>query len=91
MANLSRKEACNILEKYTDISLCKDVIEAHNMAIDALSKTCKNCLNSNPHMVKTIDGKKCTFCDNLQIYMEIDKPRDNVNGCWFSMWENSRN
>lgn len=91
MANLSRKEACNILEKYTDVSMNKDVIEAHNMAIDALRKTCKNCLNSNPHMTKSIDGEKCTYCDNLQMYMEIDKPRDKVNGCWISMWENSRN
>lgn len=91
MANLSRKEVCNVLEKYTDISMSKDVIEAHNMAIDALRKTCKNCLNSNPHMTKSIDGERCTYCDTLQMYMEIDKPRDNVNGCWISMWENSRN
>lgn len=57
MAKLSRKEACNVLEKYTDISMNKDVIEAHNMAIDALRKTCKNCLNSNPHITKSIDEK----------------------------------
>lgn len=71
--------------------MSKTVIEAHNMAIDALRKTCKNCLNSNPHMTKTIDGEKCTFCDTLEIYVAIDHPRDKVNGCWISMWDGGRN
>lgn len=61
MAELTRKEACNILEKYTDISMNKDVIEAHNMAIDALRKTCKNCINSNPIMTKNYRWREMYF------------------------------
>ena len=30
------QEAINVMEKYTDISMSKTVIEAHNMAIKAL-------------------------------------------------------
>ena len=32
------QKAINVMEKYTDITLSKVVIEAHNMAIEALKK-----------------------------------------------------
>lgn len=32
------QEAINVMEKYTDVSMSKVVIEAHNMAINALNK-----------------------------------------------------
>lgn len=35
---MTPKEAINVMEKYTDITLSKVVIEAHNMAIEALEK-----------------------------------------------------
>ena len=35
---MTEQEAINVMEKYTDITLSKVVIEAHNMAIEALEK-----------------------------------------------------
>lgn len=38
MEKMTVQQAINVMEKYTDITLSKVVIEAHNMAIEALEK-----------------------------------------------------
>lgn len=53
---MTENEAINVMEKYTDITLSKVVIEAHNMAISALEKQ----IPKKP--TKTFDGNLACGC-----------------------------
>lgn len=86
---MTRTEITNVLEKYTDESLSPSVSEAHKIALSECERTCKNCISSNPKVTKIIDGKKCTLCDNLGFYVEIDK-KAKSNSCWMHMWTRER-
>ena len=81
---MDRSEIVNVLEKYCDESISNVVAEAHREAIKHVRKSCRNCINSNPHMIKFIGGKRHTFCDMLQFYVDINtNPK---GGCWCNMW-----
>lgn len=59
---MTTQKAINVMEKYTDITISKVVIEAHNMAITALSK----------QLPKAVEVKKdyayCPICGEGQDY-----------------------
>lgn len=86
---LTRTELTNVLEKYTDASISPVVAEAHKIAISECERTCKNCINSNPRLIKYIGGKKHTFCDNLGFYVDIDN-KIKSHSCWTHMWTGDR-
>lgn len=82
---MNRTEIVNVLEKYTDESISPVVVEAHKIAISECSRTCKNCINSNPRLTKIIEGEKHTFCDNLGFYVPINQQAKS-HSCWMHMW-----
>lgn len=76
MKKMTEQQAINVMGKYTDITLSKVVIEAHNMAIEALEKQipkkpvtytgtnradCPQCGNT-VRGIKEPFGKYCSNC-----------------------------
>ena len=57
------QEAINVMEKYTDVAMSKTVIEAHNMAIEALKS--KEEMQLLPPRTSTFTYKGiCPVCGN---------------------------
>ena len=55
MEKMTVQQAINVMEKYTDITLSKVVIEAHNMAIEALEKQ----IPEKPHKINIANTSWC--------------------------------
>lgn len=61
---MTNQEAINVMEKYTDITLSKVVIEAHNMAIKALEKQIpKKPVHVEDEVISNTDLYQCPSCD----------------------------
>ena len=86
---MNRTELANILNKYIDDSISKDVVEAHKIAKSECERTCKNCINCNPRITKIIEGEKHTFCDNVGFYVSINQ-KAKSHSCWMHMWTGER-
>ena len=71
------KEAVNVMKKYTDISMSKTVIEAHNMAIEALEKQIPKKVNDVFKSFDVVYGD-CPCCGEiyrLEPLEDEEKPR----------------
>lgn len=63
------QEAINVMEKYTDVSISKTVIEAHNIAIEALKS--KEEMQLLPPKTSTFTYKgDCPVCGNHVLLRE---------------------
>ena len=72
MKKMSIQQAINVMEKYTDIALSKTVIQAHNMAIDALKRMIPEPVikHKNP-MEGCQDLNVCPNCKRIMVRTEI--------------------
>lgn len=73
---MTEQQAINVMEKYTDIAMSKVVIEAHNIAIEAI-KEVKLCKEDKMHFMPKEEYEK--LCDRLDELESLQNPLETVS------------